>query len=199
MASSIDDDSLYGDDYCVSHAPIVMPPPPPPSHQRPVPSIQLVDSEPLEAAAPLYNSILAALKDPLPAEEIDQMATNWKRRERIRNGKKAQKCIDELIYLTLKCGNKYAAINAINDCIDCVDYRDEGDCETPISVTLMTMRKYRSMKMGDTDVTVGWIARHTDFCDQLAKCFGDRFKVIYRSTGDCLDEITLTLQFWLKF
>jgi hypothetical protein len=196
MAASTDDDSLYGDDYCVSHEPLAMPPPPPP---RPVPSIQLVDSVPLEAVAPLYNSVLAVLKNPLPAEEINQMATNWKRRERTRNGKKAQKAIDELIYHTLKFGNKYAAINAINDSIDCIEYRDMGDCETPISVTLTTLRKYRTMKMGDTDVTIGWIARHTDFCDQLAKCFGDRFKVIYRSTGDGLDELTLTLQFWLKF
>jgi hypothetical protein len=190
MAASTDDDSLYGDDYCVSHAPIVMPP---------VPSIQLVHSEPSEAKAPLYNSILVSLKEPLPAEEIETMATNWKRRERIRNGKKAQKCIDELIYHTLKCGNKYAAINAINDCIDSLEYRDMGDCETPISVTLTSLKKYNIMRIGDTDYTVAWIARHTDFCDQLAKCFGDRFKVIYRSTGDSFDEITLTLQFWLKF
>jgi len=191
MAASTDDDSLYGDDYCVSHTPLVMPPP--------LASIQLVYSEPSEAKAPLYNSILASLKTPLPANEIEQMATNWKRRERTRNGKKAQKCIDELIYHTLKFGNKYAAINAINDCIDSLEYRDEGDCETPISVTLTSLKKYNIMRIGDTDFTVGWIARHTDFCDQLAKCFGDRFKVIYRSTGDSFDELTLTLQFWLKF
>ena len=189
MASSIeDDDSLYGDDYCVSHASIVPPP---------LASIPMVNSEPLDRYVPLYRSILAGLKDPLPAEEIAKMSTNWKRNERIRQGKKAQKCIDELIYLSLMCGKKYAAINAINDCIDCLDHVEVGDDDTPISVTLTTLNKYRVMRIDDTDVTVGWIARHTDFCEQLAKCFGDRFKVIYRSTGDALDEITLTLQFRL--
>lgn len=146
--------------------------------------------QPQQPPPSVFECILIELKKPIATDEVNDMVIMWKKNECDRNSKRAQMHINDLIVDCLGFGNKDLVMELLNEQImEAEDIRD-------LQVIVSRLDKGKMVQIGEDIYSVYWLIRNTNFCEQLARCFGNKFKVIYKSVGENLKEVDLTLQFW---